>query len=256
MGLDNYVSKFNELEEKGINEGLTYKDYKELSSMLKYLNKNGINNDKAKELYENVNKTINYMRTNGVINKFSSKNRDYIKENSLLLPLIVEDTQGEIRMTGNNTFTFNCIFHDDEHNDLFLKDVNNRFACCTCKERGDIIDYVMKFHHFNRVGEALEFLCKVFKYELPSNLKSVNNPDIEYLANGYIDVFQDDICIDLMNQAEERLYSKGIYEMYGQRVEDIYNKRRDTILRVREGVYDPNFKYDKPKKYVKLKKQK
>ena len=256
MGLENFVKKFDSIQEKGIKEGLTYNDYKELSSILKQLKKNGINNDKSKELEKDINYVISYMRANGVINKFSSRNKEYIKANSLLLPLLVEDTQGEIRMTGNNTFTFNCVFHEDDHNDLLLKDFDNRFTCCTCREYGDVIDYVMKFHHFNRVPEALEFLCKVYKFELPSNLKSVNNPDIQYLANGYRDVFEDDICLDLLNSAEERLYSRGIYEMGDQRVEDIYNQRRDTILRVRNGEFDPNFIYDKPKKFVKLKKKK
>ena len=266
MSLDSLRKEYMFIKEKGYSIGLSYKNYCELLGIYNSLKELGLNNHEVKSLYTEISKILEDMKASGITKKFNSENRDYIRKNALLLPLVYHDykmerkldsyhylnVDSEVHLTGLNSFTFDCVFCNNDDNKFLVKDLYNRFVCNNCGMSGRLIDYVME-HNNLKFNQALELLCRIYRYELPYENRIYKNDSLDDLAGIYRDVFYDDDLIELMDMAENRLKDQNISKFGDLNVSEEYEKRRQTILRVRNGESDPNFIYQKPKKFMLLK---
>ena len=265
MEQKNIKSEFNKYLEKGYEVGVTYRDYRRIIDLKDALEKKGVRDPETEKLYKKICETVNYIRNSKLTKKFSERNLKYIKENSDLLPLIIADNfiRGDrlfyLDQRSNNSVLFDCPFHEDEDKSLIVMDLNNKFSCRldSCGKfdkkgnyehtRGDSIDYIKLFNRLN-MGQALELLCHIFNYKTP-----FMNQDLIYLADHYQGGIKSDDYASVLDDLEQRLYDKGIYDWdRNHTVEELYNKKQETISRIFKGEFDPNFKYDAPPKSIKL----
>ena len=188
------------------------------------------------ELRSKIESLIQSIYYTGLLNKFSFRNSEYIVNNSPLLPLMLADGDDSmVKAKPNFEYLTLCMIHHEKTPSLRISDLKNIYYCFGCGAGGSVMAY---FNYNSK--EILELLSQIYLYNVP-NMKEIDSSIIKH--------YQDYIISDRYKEIVEMGYEKN----KGIALNDeIYKKRCDTIERIRNHEYDPNFVYDVPQKSIRV----
>lgn len=228
---------YDKLINKAFVVGLDFDDYVFLKSLLYDAEHNMTFEQNKVEVINKIRQLINKIYESGILHAFTKEQVSYICKNSFLLPLVLANNNGKkISFYKENSYAFYCQFHESNGTSLGVTDYKNLMYCFDCHQGFNNISYIEKIEHLN-YKETLQLFCKIFYFTNKETNSYIND-----IAKKYQDVILSDEYIELLNKGYERLITRGITHLEHQSVEDIYNKRYETIDRIRNHEYDPVYK--------------
>lgn len=214
---------------KGQSVGLTINDYIEIKNLQREINPVYVRDDEEwSSFYYELESLKTAIYNEGLFNKFSISNIDYIKSNSMILPLVLANDKNnqKIKMRGDNGYLFKCQFHEEKTPSMLVKDFKNSLYCYGCGTYKDILAYLQAYENLS-YKDAIQLLAQVYLY----NVDSIDKKLIS-LVKKYQKSLLSSRYLELLEVGYER-----VKERYGEyykelNVDEIYNKRYKTIKRV------------------------
>ena len=255
---------FEQKKNKGYEIGLTYNDYISIRKMINQIEKMDKRNPEINSLLDDLYNVYRILLHNGGTKKFSDDNREYIKKNSLILPLVLTDFDRinvdivkdqpilECSTPGKKSSTVR------ELSNIYLAKRVNHDRIETLypndkTEELNAMDYVEQ--KFNlKPNDSLELLCRIFKYQLPEQKSKFHSNNVLDLAKRYDKGIKNPELMDILDYERELLEDYGYTNVEGIDLDELYSSRKEMISRVRDGEYDPNFIYEEPKRVFLFKK--
>ena len=242
---------------KGKSIGYTKDDYYYINNVINYIT---ISNDniipESKDIIKELESIKSIIFNAGLLNKFSNNNVNYIKDNSRILPLVLANTDKKFRICSNYSFMFTCMFHDDSTPSLSVSDSKNLFHCFGCNIKGSVINYLSKIENIS-FTESIELLSRIFL--ISKKIQSKNDE----LVKKYKKVIFSDKYLEIIELSKDKMLDfvtkNDIIDKDTNKIitkEDVllnYKKRLENIKRIKNGVYDSNFKYEKVLNKYKIK---
>lgn len=199
------------------------------------------------KLFNDMDKIVSRIDYDRLLTGFSKKELRYIKRNSFLLPLAVaNNTYPKIKMYGDNSYMFLCQFHNERTPSLGISDLKNLMHCFACYKSGSSVDYLMGYEDLS-YEDSVKLLAQIYLFD-----SSGVDPKFEDLVDKYQSAILSDQYYELLVKGQTRLEARGIEQIDCVSVSDLYQRRYDTIDRIRRGERDKNFVYEKPKQLVRL----
>lgn len=232
---------------KGRSEGLTLKDYIEIKHMQDEIDPFlALEDEELSSFYYELEILKKAIVKEGLFYKFSEENIDYIKSNSMLLPLVLaNDEEKKIKITGDNGYLFKCQFHEDKKPSMLVRDFKNDLFCYGCHSYKNAISY-LQAHEKLLFNDAIKLLSQIYLYDVKSIDRRLINLVKKYRKSLLSGKYQ-----EFLEVGYERMRSRN--NESNSNIDEIYNQRFATIKRVRENEYDENFKYEEPRGKVYLK---
>ena len=236
------------IEEKGYTKGLVIEDYNKIKVILRDIKRNGNNTTEWNALTERLNNIVNELYKAGLLNNFSLDNAKYILNNAYIVPLILANNS-EYKIKGSMRYKVTCPFHEEENHYLMVNDLLNSGYCYQCNKTYGSIKYLEEVEHL-KYKDIMQLLAGVYLFKIKGE-----NKKFEKLIKKYQEKIIDGEYKDLLDRSSSILTSRNIEEYHGINVAEEINKRYETIERIKNHVYDPNFLYKEEEKIVKLKRQ-
>lgn len=245
--------RFEQTLRKAETEGLDYKDFKALK---KDFNKLDNLDGRDPVLYREMDKIINAMKRDGSSKLFSDRNRDYIKDNSLILPLAMYDCNPSLNKDNPEQLS---VCSDKDLVNIFIPRIMETVTISTSRNKFsidegndyflDILEYLKRVRNIHH-NEALELLCRIYGFRLNESFDNEKHERQIDLANRYKQIMFDPNIDILLDCSEQSLYNKGYDNYNGMDIGMLYEQKREILKRVREGLPDHNFVYDEPKRFI------
>lgn len=236
MQLKEAENYYNKIVNKGYTIGLDFDDYIFLKNILYDIEHTFSFDDAKEELINKINELLTRIYNSGILHLFTEAQRDYICKNSFLLPLVLANNKGKIVLYSKNSYAFNCQFHKDSKNQMGVTDYNNLMYCYGCRVGFNIISYLEKIECLT-YKEVLMLLSRIYLYET----KKINN-NLDCMVDKYRQSILSDDYKKILDMGYERLIKKNIKCLDNQDIETIYEKRFETIERIRNNEYDLEYK--------------
>ncbi len=248
MDIKGIGREYNKLKDMAYSTGVTMEEYKEIKNLLELLKERKTDEPRVQNLINELKCLRDKIYETGLTKKFSPSTEQYIRTRSDVLPLAFSHSIPNkiTKMRGNNSFAIPFKFtpSDPDDNLLIVMDLNNRFNCTQCDKRGDAVELLMAIENLNE-GQALEVLCHIYGYSIPFYHDRMHGISLEYR-----EALKSEDYGNMLFDAEQRLYDKGILVYEGEYVEDLYTRKQEAVQRAFQGIQDPNFKYEEPPQRV------
>lgn len=249
MKLIDLREEFLRIKQKGYEKGFTIQEYRDLKSV-----QNQIDNilcshqQKWMDFYNEIESLLNLLYVKGLFHTFSDKNIWYIKENAHLLPLVLANNEKKnYDIHGDNVY-FSCQFHSERTPSLRVSNRKNWGYCFGCGTTFDTIRYLQLYEDI-KFQKSLELLTQIYFLDTKRE-----NPKFDSLVQHYQQAILSDeysaILKCCLNNLEKQYSQKDDLE----KVYNEYEKRLNTIERIRNHEYDQNFIYEEPKRRLYLEK--
>ena len=261
MELEIVKERIMRLIARGEEKGFVKADFYEMKKIIKIISRH-LTDDNAnewKELSIELEKVKKFMVKSGLLNRYSRENVNYVLKHSKLLPLVLaNNTHSEIKLYGENSYMFLCQIHREKTPSMGVTDNKNLFHCFGCGEEGSFVNYFKWVDELSFI-ETIELLSQVFYIS-----EKIKNPALGELVKKYRETIVGEEYYDLLIKGRDRLikraqkqnpskiyyddYDPNYIEVVRNPVEDIermYEDRFRNIDRIRNGIYDPEFKHVK-----------
>ena len=247
MEIKDYERKLVYTLNKGLNYGLEVKDYYFWYDMLKILYENNTHyNSEYQIIIEAVEQLLKIINDSGILYKYSKKNVSYIKENALLLPLVLANNSDEkVKMFVDNSYMFTCPFHFDKKPSFSVTDMVNLAHCFghNCGKSVNALSYIKEYEKISYT-DSLEILAYIFLFDIKKN-----NPKFESLVLKYQKTILSDRYKAFLEMGYNRYIKRG---SMNEEIDKMYQKRYQMIERIRNKEYDPDFVYEENSHIMKL----
>lgn len=249
-----FFSSVEEIYTKGMRGLLSYNDYLAFKENFdeiapKIVSYFSLQDDEEiqNNLFGDMSEVIDQIYRNGLLNKFSSKDCQYISHNSLLLPLVLaNNTHPKIKITGDNRYMFLCQLHMESTPSLGVYDLTNTMFCYGCGVGGGPVSYLEKCEGLS-FPQALQLLSQIYLFDVEKVDSKFN-----LLVEKYQAALLSDEYKELLEMGRDRIKQRDVVKINGNSVDSLYEFRYKTIDRIKNGQYDSAFSYEGPKKLVYL----
>lgn len=251
-----FFSAVEEMYKKGMCGVLSYDDYvafKEktegLDSKITSYFAEEVAGDDEERLFGYMDDILHSIDYDKLLTGLSSKELQYIKQNSFLLPLaLANNTHPKIKLYGDNSYMFLCQFHVEHTPSLGISDLKNLMHCFGCHTNGSAVSYLMHYENLS-YEDAIQLLSQIYKFDVGRS-----DSKLDWLVEKYQSAILSDQYKELLEKGHDRLRSRGIEHIGTIDVERAYDSRYAAIERIRNGETDSNFVCEGPKKLVYLNK--
>ncbi len=223
--------------DKGFQVGLTKKDFysiKKLKEDISY--RLVIKDNKWTELYYKLDDLLNEIYQSGLLHKYRYDGIEYLRENTYILPLVLTNNEKEdkITMYSDASYYFSCQFHIEKTPSMGVCDDKNFFYCFGCGMSGDALHYLMEYENIT-FKEAVELLSEIFLIDKKLQTKKASSEALKYRKTILSPEYK-----ELLDRGRERLKRRNQSTIAFQTAEEFYQKRYDTIERIKNDKYDSN----------------
>lgn len=251
MELNELQNRIIKIKEKGYRKGLTKEDYINLKKIEESINQNLVTIDaKWYDVFMEVHNLLEMIKESRILTTFTAANINYINKNAFLLPLVLANNQGEIKIRGNSNYMFSCQFHQERDPSMKVNDLKNYLQCFGCRVNMTAISYLQNFENIS-FKESVKLLSEIYLFDTPT--KSPNTY-LQDLAGLYQKVVLGKHYRILLEEGYEKIRKLNQSEQESLMINKEYEKRINTIERIRRGEYDSAFKYEEPPKVMYLRK--
>ena len=206
--------------DKAKNEGLEKHDHNQIRKII----------NKARHLKEDTAKWYKIMADLHTLSKLFDKSGihtgfrmdiDYMQENAFILPLVMANNNGPIRITDNKVY-FNSQFAHDEKGLMQVKINSNEVHCKKSHTTLHNIAYIQNMEHIERI-EALFLICYIFNYRIPTQVKELLDLSQKYKR--------------IITSSE---YKELLFKLF-QSTDPILQSKLNEIIRIENDIYDSEF---------------
>ncbi len=234
---------------KGQNEGLTIKDYVEIKELQEAIDPILVAEDEEwSSFYYELEGLKIAIYSEGLFNKFSTNNIQYIQNQAMLLPLVLANSEGErVKITGDNGYLFKCQFHNEINPSMQVNDIKNRLNCYGCGIHLNNIKYLQKYENLS-FRDSILLISQIYLYDM-----NYKKSYLEDISKKYQQSLMSDQYLELLKRGYDRLKTRYNESYKGINIDELYKNIFDIIERIKNGQYDKNFVYEKPKEKIYIK---
>lgn len=213
-------------------DGITLKDYYFLIEMLKYLSKEDY-------LYIEILDFIALVKKK--IFLYSKEEIAFVKDNTALLPLIMANIKSPYYINPQHYYVFPSQFKSGSN--MSLNDFQNRLHCFGTNQNYDVISYLERVENLS-FKEAINLLTSIFL------LTSEPSEKIHLIYKYQAVLLSPEYTLALSRKMNKIYRDKEYSE--SKAIEEFYQNRFNTIMRVRRKEIDSNFQNKRENKKIQI----
>lgn len=149
-----------------------------------------------------------------------------------------------VKMYSDDSFLFKCHFHYEKTPSMGVTNSKNLFNCFGCGFSGNNIDYLVECENLS-YREAVKLLGEIYLIDLKDN--NVPTEQEHKLITKYQNAILSNDYLELLKRLEARLNIRGKGTISLQNASEHLVRQYAQIERIKNGKYDPNFLYKKPR---------
>jgi len=213
-------------------DGITLKDYYFLIEMLKYLSKEDY-------LYIEILDFIALVKKK--IFLYSKEEIAFVKDNTALLPLILANIESSYYINSKHYYVFPSQFKSGSN--MSLNDFQNRLHCFGTNQNYDVISYLERVENLS-FKETINLLTSIF-------LLTSEPSEKKHLIYKYQAVLLSPEYTLALSRKMNKIYRDKEYSE-SKAIEEFYQNRFNTIMRVRRKEIDSNFQNKRENKKIQI----